>query len=313
MNYSLAYLISGLMFMLAAAGAVDGTASPMWVAVLGFIGGILMERNQWLLSQLNDFARLAALKETCLLDTPEEETFDRFTRLASRILQTPVALLSLVDKTRQFFKSSIGLPEPWATERQTPLSHSFCQHVVCTSEILSISDARTHPLVKDNLAIPDLGVIAYLGMPLITSEGHVLGSFCAIDTTPRKWTAPEMESLRDLAALAMEKIELRILANQLHADYLNLRELELHRTEIVQMLVHDLRNPLASYLGGLDLLAMAGDQLSDEQQRYLSIADQGGKRLSKMINSILDASKTEYSQLNLTLSKICPRTIVESV
>ncbi|HYQ27898.1 MAG TPA: hypothetical protein VER04_11790, partial [Polyangiaceae bacterium] len=75
-------------------------------------------------------ARWAALAESQLLDTPAEEAFDRFTRLAARWLNVPVALISLVDAERQFFKSAVGLPEPWASCRQTPLSYSFCQYGV---------------------------------------------------------------------------------------------------------------------------------------------------------------------------------------
>jgi PAS domain S-box-containing protein len=78
---------------------------------------------------VQDPARLKALRDACLLDTPAEESFDRLTRLASTILHAPVALVSLVDEDRQFFKSCVGLPEPWASRRETPLSHSFCQHV----------------------------------------------------------------------------------------------------------------------------------------------------------------------------------------
>src|SRR4028118_1165164 len=129
--------------------------------------------------------RLLALHRTGLLDSPPEACFDRLTRLAAKVLRTPVALVSLVDADRQFFKSCVGLPQPWASARQTPLSRSFCQHVVSAADPLVIADAREHPLVRDNLAVADLGVVAYAGFPLVTGDGHVLGSFCAIDTKPR--------------------------------------------------------------------------------------------------------------------------------
>src|SRR3954468_22821268 len=74
-----------------------------------------------------DPARLEALRQACLLDTPVEEAFDRHTRLATRTIHAPVSLVSLVDADRQFFKSSVGMAEPWASARETPLSHSFCQ------------------------------------------------------------------------------------------------------------------------------------------------------------------------------------------
>src|SRR5919202_4579018 len=108
-------------------------------------------------SPLDDRARLEALRASGLLDSAPEEAFDRLTRLVTRVLGVPIALVTLVDGERQFFKSCVGLPEPWATRRETPLTHSFCQHVVDLREPLLISDARTHPLVQANLAIRDLG------------------------------------------------------------------------------------------------------------------------------------------------------------
>jgi PAS domain S-box-containing protein len=154
-------------------------------------------------------ARLAALRRLGLLNTEPEPAFDRLTALAARLLRVPVVLVSLVDAERQVFKSAVGLPEPWASRRETPLSHSFCQHVVASREPFTVADAPKHPLVRENLAIPDLGVIAYAGIPLITSDGHALGSFCAIDTVRHEWTEDEIAILRDLAAAVMTEIELR--------------------------------------------------------------------------------------------------------
>jgi len=120
-----------------------------------------------------------------------------------------MALVTLIDADRQFFKSSIGLSEPWASRRETPISHAFCQHEVASGEPLIITDARVHPLVRDNRAIPDLGIVAYAGIPLITADGYVLGSFCIIDTQPRTWADEEIATLKDLAAAVMTEIELR--------------------------------------------------------------------------------------------------------
>lgn len=153
--------------------------------------------------------RLAALRRTALLDTPSEPAFDRLTRLAARVLDVPVSLVSLVDEGRQFFKSAIGLPEPWASARETPLTHSFCKHVVATGEPLLIENSRVHPLVKHSGATTEIGVVSYAGMPLTTADGHTLGSFCVIDTRPRVWSEEEIEILRDLADALVYKIELR--------------------------------------------------------------------------------------------------------
>src|SRR3954471_18362231 len=164
---------------------------------------------------LGDPVRMAALRATALLDSEPEEAFDRLTRVATRVLRVPVALVPLVDEDRQFFKSCIGLPEPWSSRRGTPLSHSFCQHAVASAEPLVIEDAREHPLVHDNLAIRDLDVIAYAGFPLATSDGAVLGTFCAIDSQPRAWSAAEVGFVREMAASTMTEIELRTTVREL--------------------------------------------------------------------------------------------------
>ncbi len=172
---------------------------------------VAVETNQFEAGQ----KRLSALYQTELMDSSPEERFDRLTRLVAATLSVPVALISLVDTKRQFFKSTFGLPEPWRSERETPLTHSFCQHVVSRAAPLVIDDATLDPLVSDNLAIPDLNVRAYLGIPLISDEGHILGSLCAIDSEPHRWTARERVILADFAKLVEEQISLRARVEEL--------------------------------------------------------------------------------------------------
>ena len=166
---------------------------------------------------ITDKHRLAALRGTDLLDAPPSATFDRLTMLATKLLNVPVALVSLVDEHRQFFVSCPGLADPWASARETPHSHSFCQYVVATGDPLIIEDARLVDYLKTNLAIRDLGVIAYAGIPLRLATGEVLGSFCAIDTRSRKWTEGDLEALQTLADAAMAELDLRE-ATKLIAD-----------------------------------------------------------------------------------------------
>ena len=160
---------------------------------------------------LDDPARLAALKGLNLLDSPAEPSFDRLTQLVCRFLDVPVSLVSLVDDQRQFFKAACGLGGWAGAARQTDLTHSFCQHVVNSGEPLIVADAREHPLLKTNLAIPDLGVIAYMGFPIRNPDGFVLGSFCAIDTKPRAWTQSEVELMANLVELVGTEVAMRCL------------------------------------------------------------------------------------------------------
>lgn len=162
---------------------------------------------------LCDSGRTGALHDSGL-SARADSAMDRFAAMVRVQLQVPVALVSLVEPDRQVFPGMQGLPEPWATARHTPLSHSFCRHVVITGEPLVLTDARTVALTSDNLAIPDLGVVAYAGIPLTDTEGHVLGSLCAIDTRPRAWTDDEIATLTDLATMCATEIRLRLATRQ---------------------------------------------------------------------------------------------------
>jgi diguanylate cyclase (GGDEF)-like protein/PAS domain S-box-containing protein len=163
-------------------------------------------------ARVTDSARLEALRSLDLLDTPPEEGFDRLTRLAAKLMRTPVALINLVDAERLCVKSAAGLPA--GSPRESPLSHSFCRHVVETDAPLVIEDARLHPLVCDNPAVRAGGVIAYAGVPLTTPDGHTLGTLCVVDSVPRVWLEADVDLLADLARSVMTEINLRAAAQQ---------------------------------------------------------------------------------------------------
>ncbi|SLN51692.1 GAF domain-containing protein [Pseudooctadecabacter jejudonensis] len=158
--------------------------------------------------------RLGALDSSGLMDSPEEAIFDRAVKLATQLTGRPVGLVSLVDGTRQFFKAQIGLPAETAAARETPLSHSFCQHVVTSNAPLVVNNAYEDPRVRDNLAIRDLDVVAYLGVPVHDPNGETLGSFCVIDNKPHEWTEAEMASLQDLSVMIETELRLRKIAQQ---------------------------------------------------------------------------------------------------
>jgi signal transduction protein with GAF and PtsI domain len=150
------------------------------------------------------------LRAANLLDTPPEEVFDQLARLACRIMEAPIALVSLVDQERQFFKSCIGpLPEQIQSERETPLTHSFCRYAVESGRELIIEDARAHPLVTNNPMTTEHGMGAYAGFPLVTSAGQTLGTLCVLDTKPRKWSQSQLEQLASIASVVSTTIEFR--------------------------------------------------------------------------------------------------------
>ena len=159
---------------------------------------------------VRDPVRLSALRETGLLDAPAEPPFDRLTRLAVRLLGVPATFLSLVDEERDFYLAATGFGEPLASARELA-GRTFCHFSVAGASPerpLVIPDTRADPLYRDVPTIETLGVAAYVGVPLVV-DGHPIGSFCAIDTAPRPWSAGEVEVLRELAASAQREIELR--------------------------------------------------------------------------------------------------------
>ena len=152
--------------------------------------------------ELGRTGRLRALERADLLDSPPEEPFDRLARLTAQLLDVPVVLMSIVDRQRQFFKAQVGLPAPLNTTRQTPITHSFCQWVVTADDDLVVEDARRDRLLSANPATVEMGIVAYAGVPLRAEPDETIGSFCAIDTKPRRWDARELRALHDAASVA---------------------------------------------------------------------------------------------------------------
>jgi EAL domain-containing protein (putative c-di-GMP-specific phosphodiesterase class I) len=151
--------------------------------------------------------RLAALHRLDLLDTPPEREFDRLTRLAADLFGVPVALVSLIDADRQWFKSCIGLGAA-----ETPRRHAFCAHAIRSpSEVMVVPDASADPRFADNPLVTGApGIRFYAGAPVFGPEGHPLGTLCILDTCPRPaLSSDEMRRLADLAAIASAQIAAR--------------------------------------------------------------------------------------------------------
>jgi signal transduction histidine kinase len=174
-------------------------------------------------SRLDSPDRLAAVARLGLVGTPHEEAFDRLTRLAARVLGVRGALVTVTTAEVQFCKSSVGLPEPWATSG-LPLTYGLCPYTVASGEPLLVSDARADPQFQDNPGVRELGVVGYAGVPLLTTDGQAIGAFCAFDDRPRTWTADDLQTLADLAAATMTEVELRATTAAIRASAATLRE-----------------------------------------------------------------------------------------
>lgn len=183
--------------------------------------------------------RLDALYESGLLDAAPSPSLERLTRLTCRVLGVPTAVVTLIDRNRQYFAAHSGLRSDLAEARETSLDYSFCQHVVATGAALAVNEATLHPLVHDNSAISAYGVHAYAGMPLRTTDGQVLGSFCAFDSVGREWSREDLEALEDLARAAMTEMELRSTLRLLEEQGAQLESLLANTREIVVRIAPD--------------------------------------------------------------------------
>jgi GAF domain-containing protein len=154
----------------------------------------------------NETDRLAELESFRILDTPAEPVFDDITFLASHIYETPIALMSLVDRDRQWFKSSLGLSVP-----ETHRDLAFCAHAIWDpTEVMVVEDAAYDPRFSNNpLVVADPSIRFYAGAPLRTSSGNALGTLCVIDRVPRQITEGEDQALRALARLVTNELEMR--------------------------------------------------------------------------------------------------------
>ena len=151
----------------------------------------------------DDLVRLDILKGLGLLDTPPSESFDRISRMASRIFDLPIAAVSLTDSDRQWFKSRVGV-DHWSIPREK----APCAEVAESREVLVIEDFEADPCYRDSV-LAKSGVRFYAGAPLVTRDGYGLGAMCVLGTSPRVATPSEIEALRDLAAMVMAQIELQ--------------------------------------------------------------------------------------------------------
>ncbi len=155
---------------------------------------------------VRDPARIAALERSGLLESGPEDPFDRLAELAAEIIGAPWACITLVDAERYTFKSAVGLPEG-ATEPGL-VEQSFCRYVVGLGRPLIVDDARNDPRTSDNPAIELLGVAAWAGYPIEDASGAVLGTFCAVDTSPRAWSDLDNRVIATLARAVSTEIAL---------------------------------------------------------------------------------------------------------
>ena len=259
-------------------------------------------------SLFNETERINALHRYNILDTPPDGSFDRITSMAAKLIKVPIAIVSLVDSDRIWFKSHHGLDI-----QQIDRSPGLCASAILSQELYVITDASkdvrslTNPLV-----VSEFGLRFYAAAPLTTHDGYNLGTLCVIDKQIRSISTEELEILKDLAAVVMDQIELRLAARNI--DWLNseLKQEIIERkraesmaqkanqakSEFLANMSHELRTPLNGILGYAQIMQRDKDA-TPKQLDGINIIYQCGSHLLTLINDILDLSKIEAKKLEL--------------
>lgn len=249
----------------------------------------------------NEQQRLAKLQAYDILDTTAEESFDRVTRIISRMLDVPIALVSLVDKDRQWFKSRVGLDAS-----ETPREISFCGHAIHRDELFVVEDATKDDRFADNpLVTGPPHVRFYAGAPLRTNDGFRIGTLCAIDQTPHQLSNDQRQLMLDLACVVIDELELRLALFRSKGLVDELEEAKLVKDEFVSTVNHELRTPLTSIMGSLGLIRTgATGPISAKTEDMLEIAHQNSERLINLVNDILDVEKIEAGKMEFEMARI---------
>ncbi len=255
---------------------------------------------------IDEGQRLAALRRYAILDTPPEESFDQLTRFASQLCNTPIALVSLIDHNRQWFKSRVGLDVP-----ETSRDLAFCAHAILQpDELFEVQDAARDPRFHDNpLVVGQPDIRFYAGVPLVDPGGNALGTLCVIDRVPRSLTALQREGLRVLGRSVINQIALQQWVRELASAGVELtaaRDQALAATRakdtFLANMSHELRTPLNTILGLSDLLREQ-HPVDSEQHADLGTIHDAGNHLLAVIEDLLAYAQLELARPQLRLQE----------
>ncbi len=235
--------------------------------------------------------RLADLLSYQILDTPPEAEFDDITALAAHICQTPIALITLIDSNRQWFKSKVGI-----SRSETSRDVAFCAHAIMQRNLFVVRDAAADKRFAVNpLVTSSPSIRFYAGAPLVTPDHHALGTLCVIDRVPRVLTREQTQALRALSRQVMAQLEMR-------RELLRLKQtlLEGHRAE--KNLVKARRQAETGYRGQGEFLSKVGHELRSNMSGILSLTEQLlGTEVTLKQRQCLETVKSQVeSLLNLT-------------
>ncbi|XDD48370.1 ATP-binding protein [Leptospira sp. WS39.C2] len=235
----------------------------------------------------NEAARLSALKGLEILDTPEEEMFDEITKLASMICNAPISLVSLIDETRQWFKSHHGLKA-----RETPRSLAFCSHAILGDEMFVVPNAKHDTRFKNNpLVNGDPNVIFYAGIPLALDDQIKLGTLCVIDNKPRELNEEQLQMLRLLGKQTVRLLQMRKDRDKLEIEKRSAERATAAKRDFIAAISHDIRNPLNSLLGMSEMIRE--QQIPESIQSYVDHIQNAGEVILNLVNDTIELSRLE--------------------
>ena len=232
--------------------------------------------------------RLRDLYRYDVLDTAAEKVFDDLTQLASEICETPIALISLVDPDRQWFKSKVGIDA-----EETSRDIAFCAHAIHQREVFEVCDTLQDERFHDNpLVTGNPNIRFYAGAQLVTPDGHAIGTLCTISDKPKSLTAQQKDALQILSREVISQMELRLKIAQL-------KQADQRKTDYLSNISHELRTPLNAIVCYSQLLQEQFPQLPfpDEVKEFIDNIDSSSRHLLSLINSVLDIHKIEEGKM----------------
>lgn len=239
----------------------------------------------------NEIDRLRDLNSYSILDSLPENEYEEITKLAAMICQVPIALITLIDNDRQWFKAHFGLDVS-----ETPRSLAFCAHAINQpNEVLAVPDARLDERFRDNPFVTSSpNVTSYTGVPLVSTAGYPLGTLCVIDTKPKEMNNEQIEALKALSNQVIRLFELRKSKALLEAVNLTLEQKNYELDQFAKIAAHDLKSPLASISSLVSLLKENENiAITEESKEILDLMEQSSESLRNLVDGILEHSRSE--------------------
>lgn len=259
-------------------------------------------------AMLVDTARIAAVRDTQLLDTAPEEVFDRLTGLAARLLNVPITFLSLIDSDRDYHKSR----QMFGKAQQSDLiirGRTFCHYTLVSPTPVVISDATQVPLYRDIATVHEHGVRAFAGIPLTTRDGQRIGTFCAVDLQPKEWSLSDVEILSELAQAALREISIRQALRWSEENALAARTAVRKREELLATVSQELQTPLKDIRDCARSLLKLPRSFEDGEtvQRVQVAAD----KMQNLVGDLLEISKIRQSRVVIKRQLMAPHELLD--